>query len=178
MFLPGQVLELGHARVGVVVGIIDHRHRLVERLVERLELELQRSIRQAPESIIEVRVDWTGVDERTIRDDVFHFAEVAVEQHLDVRVRQHALKHPRVPVQRHGLVRVGEVPIVPIGSHRDARGHLRLQLGRIEPPLLARVVLEKFLVQLAADLADDDVFRGLHALAPLGALGEELRQLL
>src|SRR5438045_2761467 len=73
---------------------------------------------------------------------------------------------------------VSEVPIVAIGSHRDARGHLRLQLGRIEPPLLARVVLEEFLVQLAADLADDDVFRGLHALAPLGALGEELCQLL
>ena len=84
-------------------------------------------------------------------------AVVGVQQNLDVRVRQHALEHAGVAVQRHGLVSVGEIPVVAVGAHRHARGDLRVELGGIESPLLPRVVAEELLVQLPPDLADDDV---------------------
>ena len=71
---------------------------------------------------------------------------------------EHPLEHPRVAVQRHRLVRVGEVAVVAVGAHRHARGDRRVELRRIEAPLLARVVAEELLVQLAPDLADDHVF--------------------
>ena len=145
--------------------------------VARLELELERAIRQLAEAVVEELVDRPGEDHLAMRDHVAHFAVVGVEQDLDVRMRQHALEHPRVAVQRHRLVGVGEVAIVAVGAHRHARGHRGVELRRIEAPLLARVVAEELLVQLAADLADDDVFGGADLRARLGDRSEELLEL-
>ena len=75
-------------------------------------------------------------------------------------MREHALEHPRVAVQRHRLVGVGEVAVVAVGAHRHARRDAGVELRRVEAPLLARVVAEELLVELASDLADDDVFGG------------------
>ena len=59
---------------------------------------------------------------------------------------------------RHELEAVGEISIVAICSHRNPRGHLRIELRRIDAPLFARVVAEEFLVQIAPDPAEDDFF--------------------
>ena len=69
---------------------------------------------------------------------------------------------PTVLGQR--LVRVGEVAVVGVGPHGDARQHRRVQLLRELVPLLLGVILEDGLVQLLARARQ----RGL--LAVLGVL--------
>src|SRR4051812_20330919 len=57
MFLAGQVLELRAACIRVLIGIIDNRRILVDRTVDRLEPELERTVRQLAEAEIEELVD-------------------------------------------------------------------------------------------------------------------------
>ena len=75
------------------------------------------------------------------------------------------------------MIAIAEVSIVAIRTNRNARDHRGVKLRRIEAPLLACVVSEKFLVELSADLADHDVFRRAHVLARLGPSGEKLFKL-
>ncbi len=90
---------------------------------------------------------------------------------------EHVLEHARKPMQRHRLVAVGEIPVVAVGAGRHAGGHLRVEFGRVERPLLARVVAEELLVQLASHLADDHVLAGLDRIALLGHGSEKFLHL-
>jgi len=85
---------------------------------------------------------------------------ICVQHHLDIRVREHLLEHPRVAVERHHLVCIGEIAVVAIHPGGNARRHARVQLGRVEAPLLAGVTPEELLIQIPADLADDEVLGG------------------
>ena len=56
-------------------------------------------------------------------------------------------------------------------------GHRRVELRRIEIPLLPRVVAEELFVQFPPDFADDDVFRRSDRRARLRDGPEELLEL-
>ena len=86
-------------------------------------------------------------------------------------MREHLLEHARVAVPRHRLVGVGEVAVVAVGAGRHAGRHAGVELGRVEPPLLAGVAAEELLVEVAAHLGDHDVLGGLD---PLELLGDRL----
>src|ERR1044072_7039165 len=62
------------------------------------------------------------------------------------------------------MVSVGEVTIVAVGARRHSRSHARIQFGRIESPLFARIIAKEFLVQLPAYFTNDDVFRRADAI--------------
>ena len=79
--------------------------------------------------------------------------------------QRHPLEQARKAELGHGLVGVGEIAVIPVCPGGDARCYLRVQLRRIHPPLLARVAPEEFVVQLAANFAHDDVFRGQNGRA-------------
>src|SRR5438270_3287968 len=74
---------------------------------------------------------------------------------------QHLLKHPRIPMQWHRLVAIGEVAVVTSCADRDSSCNGRVELRRVQPPLLACVVAEKLVIQIPPNTADDYVFRGL-----------------
>jgi len=71
-------------------------------------------------------------------------------------------------VLRHHLETIGEIPVIPIRASRDAGGHLGVELGGLDAPLLARISPEKRVVEMAADLAHHRVFGGEDALSRLG----------
>ena len=177
MLLTGDVFDLRDPGEGVVVGIVDDRDRLMTRGLEGFELELERPVRQLAETEVEVLVDGTGEHDTVIGDRALDLAVVGVQQDLDVRMGEHALEHPGEAVRRHHLIGVGEIAIVAIGPDRDSCDDRRVELGRIEAPLLARVVPEELLVELAPNLADDDVFRRADHVAWFGDGIEELLQL-
>ena len=89
VLLPGQVLELRDAGVGVLVRIVDDRRRLEHWPVERLELEFERAVRQLAEAVVEVLVDRARCrSSRRYGIIVLDLAVVGVEHDLDVRVRR------------------------------------------------------------------------------------------
>jgi hypothetical protein len=53
VLLAGEVFELGDARIGVIIGIIDDGRILEARLIMRLVLESKRAIRKRAEAIVE-----------------------------------------------------------------------------------------------------------------------------
>jgi hypothetical protein len=117
------------ARLGVVDPYVsDDRTGLRHFDVPRLEPEIERTIRQLPQAVMKVLVDRPGEDHLTVRNRTLHVTVVRVQQDLDVWMREHALEHPRVAVERHHLIGVGEVPIVAIGAHRNARRDARTEL--------------------------------------------------
>src|SRR4051794_29441585 len=66
--LPGQVLELGRSRVRhSLVGFIHRADCLNLFAVDRLELELERAIRERSVAVVEERVDGTRVDHASER---------------------------------------------------------------------------------------------------------------
>src|SRR5215212_424934 len=62
VLLTRQVLELGNARVGVVVGEVDRACLLVQRHIEGLELELERPVRQLAVAVVEKGIYRACVD--------------------------------------------------------------------------------------------------------------------
>ena len=70
---------------------------------------------------------------------------------------EHVFKHARVAILGHPLEFVGEIAVIAVGSHRNACGHLRVEIGRINSPLLARVATKKLFVEQPADLTHDHV---------------------
>ena len=58
MLLPGEVLELGHPRVRVLVRVVDHRDRLMRtRCSASRTRNSQRAIRQLAVAVVEELVD-------------------------------------------------------------------------------------------------------------------------
>jgi hypothetical protein len=84
-FLPGQVLEFRDAGVKVIVRVVDDGDRLIAILVDGLEHEIERALRELAISIIEVLVHWSGIDRFVVRYGFLNLAVVGVEQNLDVR---------------------------------------------------------------------------------------------
>ena len=76
ILLSGQVLELGSARIRVLVWIVHNSSILKLFRRERLMLKLQGTIRQLPEATIKVLIDGPRVDELAMRDARSRFAEV------------------------------------------------------------------------------------------------------
>src|SRR6266480_434716 len=70
---------------------------------------------------------------------------------------EHVFKHARVAMSGHPLEFVGEIAVIAVGSYRNACGYLRVEVGRINSPLLARVSTEKFLVERPPDLTHDHI---------------------
>ena len=106
---------------------------------------------------------------------VGYLLEVHAQLHADVRVIEDALEHPGIAMLRHGLESVREVTVVGVGAHGNARGHTGLELRRLQSPLLARVVEEEFLVQVAADAVQYHILAGQHGVARLAYALEERR---
>ena len=67
-------------------------------------------------------------------------------------------------MQGHCLIGVGEIPVVPVRSHRNAGDYGRIQLRGIEAPLFPCVTAEQLLVQITAHPADHHVFGGPNRL--------------
>ncbi|HEY0035688.1 MAG TPA: hypothetical protein VGB66_03320, partial [Longimicrobium sp.] len=72
-------------------------------------LEPQAAVRELAEAEAEILVHRPGPDDAPVRDRPPHLLIVHPSLHGDVRVRQDALEHARVAVQRHRLEGVGEV---------------------------------------------------------------------
>ena len=70
-------------------------------------------------------------------------------------------------------VSIGEIAIVAVGARWNSRRHGRVEFGRVEVPLLLRVVLEELLVQFLTDRVHDDVFGRRHGFPFLADLLEE-----
>ena len=73
-------------------------------------------------------------------------------------VIEHVFEQARESMLRHELEAVGKISIIAICSHRNARSDLSIELRWIDAPLFARVVPEEFLVQIAPDPAEHDLF--------------------
>ena len=140
-------------------------------------LELQTPVRQLAETIVEILVDRSGVDHLLEGNEILHVTVIRVEHDLDVGMIEHVFEHAREPIQGHGLIAVREIAIVAVGASGHARRHLRVEFGRIERPLLARVTTEKFLVEFAPDFADDDILARADHVAFLSHRGEEFLHL-
>src|SRR6516225_5373632 len=137
VFLRSQMFEFVDSRKFIVVWIIDYRHWLELWPVEGLMFELQTTVRKFPEFELEELIHWTGINHFTVRDDIFDFAVVSVEQNPDVRVIQHVGEHACETMLGHGLVHIGEIPVVAIGAGGNASRYLCIQLRWIQAPLLA-----------------------------------------
>ena len=111
-------------------------------------------------------------------DPVTHSGEIGGQAHVDAWALEQPLEKTRVAVARHGLEGVREVAVLVIGADRDARRDRRIELARVEAPLLARVTPEEELVQLPADTADHDVLGGPNPPARFGPLRVEALHLL
>ena len=179
MLLAREVLVLGRARERHALGgLVDAADGLHPRDVARLELELQRAVRQLAELELEVLVDRARVDDVVEPRAVEDPREVAAGDDLDARVREHLGHHRGEAVLGHRLEAVREVAVVVVGARRDAAADGRVELGGVEAPLLARVAAEERLVELATDAREDHLLGVVDAPDLLGARLEEPRHAL
>lgn len=162
--LAGGVLDLDDTGVFVIVREVYLHGGLVVLLREGFELESQGAIGQGAMDVAKVFVDGAGPDEVVPANGVFNILVGGVEGDLDIRMIQDALDHGGVAVFGEGLEGLGEIPVVTICPHRDAAAYTGVEVLRVALPLFARVVFEEHLVQLPADLRDDDFLGVLRRL--------------
>ena len=68
-------------------------------------------------------------------------------------------------MQWHGLKSVGEIAVVRVGAHRNARRHPGLELRGLQAPLLARVIQKEFFIQIAPHGIEHHILTAAHRLA-------------
>ena len=94
-----------------------------------------------------------------VRDASNNFPVISIQEHFATgRGLQHPLKHPMVALFGQGLEFLPEITVIPVGADRNASANGGIELTRMFFPLLERVVLEELLVQLPANLRDDNFF--------------------
>jgi hypothetical protein len=148
------------------------------RLVHRDVLEAQGAIGELSEAEIKILVDRPGEDEPTIAHTFARFREFCARPDFDLGMVQHALEHLRIAFERHRLELVRKISIVAVRAGGHPRRDCGFEFGRVEAPLLAGVVAEELLVEIAPHARDDHVFRGADLVAGLGALREPRFELL
>ena len=75
-------------------------------------------------------------------------------------MREHPFEQPGKPVLGHCLKAIGEVATVIIHTRSNPGADARIELGRVKPPLLARIAPDELVVEVATNAAHHDVFRG------------------
>jgi hypothetical protein len=84
--LTGEVLELRHPRVRVLVRVVDDGDGLELLTVQRPKFEPQGAVREATVAIVEERIHRARVDQMPVADVLDHVAVVGVEHDPDVVV--------------------------------------------------------------------------------------------
>src|ERR1044071_1275560 len=158
MFLAGQVLEFRYSGESIIIRVVDHGHRLKLLLVQGFMSEVQTTIRQPPKTELKEFIDRSTIYYFLVRNDVLHMSVIRIEQDFYIWMIQHIFKHPGETIARHGLVRISEITVVPVGPGGHSGCNLSIEFGRIESPLFSCVTAEKFLVEFASDFVDYHVF--------------------
>mmetsp|Transcript_4346 Transcript_4346/g.12862 ORF Transcript_4346/g.12862 Transcript_4346/m.12862 type:complete len:270 (-) Transcript_4346:765-1574(-) len=157
--LAGVVLILSRASEGDGhLGVVDRRAGLVVPVLSDVEhgqlLEAERAVRQLRQARVgEVVVDRAGENELAAPagEALLHVEPVDAQHEVDERVAQDARHPPCVPVPRLALVAVGEVAVVKVAANRDPPRHERVELRRVDAPLLKRVATVELVVRRPAD---------------------------
>ena len=187
--LTGHVLELGDARVILARGVVDGAHGLELVHIERLELHVERAVRQRAQVEVEQLIERTGIDNLAAVDlatdldgglvDLKEIAGVHVAEHVDQVVVEHMLEQRRVAVLRHTLEgSLREIAVIVAHKDGNATGDRGIDLvGRLAP-LLHGVMQKDVLVDVIGDLGQvgvvlltqlhnghlDILAKGLHEL--------------
>ena len=187
--LASHILELSDARVILARGVVDGAHGLELIHIERLELHVERTVRQGAQVEIEQLVERTGVDDLAAIDltvdldgglvDLEEVAGVHVAEHINQIVVEHMLKQRGIAVLRHALEgSLREVAVIIAHKDGNTAGDRGINLvGRLAP-LLHGVMQKDVLVDVISDLGQvgvvlltqlhnghlDILAKGLHEL--------------
>src|SRR3982751_5993894 len=93
----------------VIVRVIYSSCFLELRCLNGFKLKTQRPVRKFSISVVEKLIDGTSVDQFFEFHLVHHFLVVCIEHDLDVWMRQHLLKHFRIPMCWHRLISIGKI---------------------------------------------------------------------
>src|SRR5271155_656875 len=121
----------------------------------------------------EICVDRTRIDEAVEAHPARRVFELYTEREIDVWMGEHAPEHGLETIARHRLKPIGEIAIVAVRAHGDATANARIEFAGVDAPLLAGIVREQQLVELATDPRDDRVFGVPDPRHALAALFEE-----
>jgi hypothetical protein len=117
------VLKLRHARITVIVRIIDHGNGLNILAAQSLVFELQRAVRQPAKPVIEILIHRAREDQFVEIYLINNIAVIALQVDCNVWMVQHVLEHARVAVPGHCLKFVRELAVVAVGSYRNTGRH-------------------------------------------------------
>ena len=155
--------------------IVHHAYGLEAALLERLRPELEAAVGQGAEAVVEELVDRSGEDRVVGHDLAADVVVIDAERDLDQRMVEHPLEHAGVAIGRHGLERIGEVPVVRPDPNRNALRDGPVEFRWVEAPLLAGIAAEEGLVEITADLRHHGVLRGADRGDRLGRGTQERR---
>src|SRR5688500_338167 len=91
----GPLLQLRNTRIRIFIRVIDYSYWLVLFLIEGLELELKRAVRQFAIDEPEILIHWSSKDHFPVRDHIHDFLVICVEHDLDVGMIQHLFEQAR-----------------------------------------------------------------------------------
>ena len=135
------------------IGIVHDRSVLISLDFLGLMLKLKRPVGQLAKSVVEKFINRSSIDHLAIRNFLLNLPVIDIEKNFYIPMIEHVFKHAREPMQRHGLVRIAEIPLITIGAHRHPRYNGRIQFRRVKAPLLPCVIFEELFVELAPDSA-------------------------
>ena len=177
-----ELVDTGVGELGIVV--VHHRGALEVPGIDHLGLEIERAPAELALGVVEVAVERTGVDHRSVgacrANGIAHREPVRIEHDVDLLIGGHVLQPLRVTVDGQPLVGVVEVAVVEGVADRETRDVLGGQVLRIGLPLLGRVVAHESLIQRAPDERNRLLLEVRRILSGdlRGLLGDELLRLI
>ena len=147
--------------VGHIRRCVIHRRISLEIVapLQDLLLKAKRPVLQRAQREVKIFIDGTGVEHlpeliRLLLPSIF-FKELTVsDTEPDLASLQHTLHHRRIAADRDPLVDVIEIIVVKGKAHRKASYDESGQIPAVPAPLLLRIALDQFLVDITPDQTD------------------------
>ena len=156
--LTGSVFDFYDAGERIFVWIV-HLHGGLEILhLMGFSLEAKGTIRECAKLMVEILVDGAGINKMSVVNFLVEIAEICIEEEVDMGVGKHILDEAGVATLGERLEFLGEVAVVPIGADGDASTNGTIKVARMAFPLFEGIIFKKLLVELGADLGNNDFF--------------------
>ena len=158
------MFELGDAGIVLIHGVVHRAVALKILLEQRLKAEIQGTVGQGAKAEAKQLVRLAGVDHRAgeflplpahlVSGDIQAGQSVPPQLHGDIGVVQHLLKHRGIALQRHSLISILKIPVIPGQEHRHPGRGVGVDLLRLLSPLLHGVAHEDVVVHIIGQGGD------------------------
>ena len=154
------MLMLYDARIGnLILRIVYHRIALIILDIQYFRFKTQAAVFQCAEAFLKIPVDHAGKDTLFCQAVIIRPIRKIIHAGTHLCPLQYFFHHGRKPADRDALIQIVEIIVIIYKTHRQPADDKGRQFRAFPPPLLFRITLYQFFIDIPPHQADGLFFQ-------------------